>query len=59
MDSRASYIRCQCNQTAEKVGKSRASYGEESIEDGPELMDSAARLGRTWRQETGPGVVPW
>ena len=42
-----------------KWGKSRTSHGDESEEESPELIDSPVRREGTWRQETGPGVVPW
>jgi hypothetical protein len=40
-------------------GKSRTRQGDEGIKDNPELMDSSVRRDGTWRQQMGPGVVPW
>jgi hypothetical protein len=40
-------------------GKSRTRQGDEGIKDSPEVMDSPVRRDGTWRQQVGPGVVPW
>ena len=47
------------NRLQRSWAKSRSAYGDDGAEDNPELIDSPVRSDGTWRQETGPGVVPW